>query len=283
MADGEIFGSVLSGAGSGAGMGATVGSLFPGVGTVVGAGVGALAGGITSGIKANKAQQSQDIPVVDPMERARLSRLEQISRSLSSGSDALTQQNIRNQQATGRAAQNAISRSTGGDVGGTLDALLKSQKATQGGVNQAVAQAASRLPYFDSAAGQMASRIAQRRLELDLLRRGQDLASSTRNRTVNNANTQALLATQGGTDTVAEGVQQAAPIFNQGINNIFDMISSMRNRNNTNTSSGPVLAGGSSTIAPTSVSASPQGFVNFEQPEAMNVISNMPSIPNIVR
>ena len=232
MADGQVFGSVISGATSGAGMGARVGSLFPGIGTAVGAGVGALAGGIMSGIQTNRAQQSQNIPVVDPMERARLSRLEQMSRSLSSGSDSLTQQNIRNQQNIGRAAQNAIARNTGGDVGGTLDALLRSQKATQGGVNQAVAQAAQRIPYFDSAAGQMASRIAQRRLELDLLNRGQDLASSTRARTVNNANAQALLATEGGTDTIAQGVQNAAPVLRQGVNRMGEIFSSMNNRNN---------------------------------------------------
>ena len=232
MADGQVFGSVLSGATSGAGMGAKVGGMLGPAGAGIGAGVGALAGGIMSGIQTNRAQQSQNIPVVDPMERARLSRLEQMSRSLSSGSDALTQQNIRNQQNIGRAAQNAISRSTGGDVGGTLDALLRSQKATQGGVNQAVAQAAQRLPYFDSAAGQMASRIAQRRLELDLLRRGQDLAASTRARTVANANTQALLATEGGTDTVAEGVENAAPVVRQGINRMGEILSSMVNKNN---------------------------------------------------
>jgi hypothetical protein len=138
---------------------------------------------------------------------------------MSSGSDALTQQNIRNQQNVGRAAQNAISKSTGGDVGGTLDALLRSQKATQGGVNQAVAQSAQRLPYFDSAAGQLGSKIAQRRLELDLLNRGQDLASSTRNRTASNLNSQALLATEGGTQT---------------INDIRDMVNQMRDRNNNN-------------------------------------------------
>lgn len=267
MAAGEIFGATVSGAGSGAGMGAKIGSaIAPGIGTAAGAGIGALAGGLIGGLKENRSQQSQGVPVVDPNERARLSRLEQLSRSMSSGSDALTQQNIRNQQNVGRAAQNAISKSTGGDVGGTLDALLRSQKATQGGVNQAVAQSAQRLPYFDSAAGQLGSKIDQRRLELDLLNRGQDLASSTRNRTASNLNSQALLATEGGTQTIPEGFREAAPMIGQGVNNIMDMINQMRNKNSqplneSTTMSSPV----SQSTNITGMSFSPQGFVNVQQ------------------
>jgi hypothetical protein len=286
MADGQIFGATASGAASGAGMGAQLGSIIPGIGTAAGAGIGALAGGIIGGAKESKSQQSQNIPIVDPTERARLSRLEQISRSLSSGTDAVTQQNIQNQQATGRAAQNAITKSTGGDVGGTLDALLRSQKATQGGTNQAVAQAAQRLPYFDSAAGQMASRIAQRRLELDLLRRGQDLATSTRGRTVSNLNTQALLATQGGTQTIPEGFRQTVPMVKQGVNNIMDMINQMRD--NSNKGSFPIKPPTSTPgiapqpINPSGVSVTDQGFVNFEEPDYVGAISNLPPfIPNM--
>jgi hypothetical protein len=283
MAGIETLGAIGTGAASGAGMGASIGSIVPGIGTAIGAAGGAILGGVTSGIKENKSQQSQGIPVVDPNERARLSRLEQLSKTMSSGSDALTQQNVRNQQNVGRAAQNAISKSTGGDVGGTLDALLRSQKATQVGVNQAVAQSAQRLPYFDSAAGQLGSRIAQRRLELDLLNRGQDLASSTRNRTTSNLNTQALLATQGGTQTIPEGMREAAPMVGQGVNNIMDMINQMRNRSSQNviedTSENPIInSQNQSTI--TGASVSPQGFVNFDQNPYIQALSNMP-IPNM--
>lgn len=202
-------GAVGSGAASGAGMGASIGSVIPGVGTAAGAGVGALVGGISGGLKEKRSQDAQNIPSVDPMERARLARLEQVSKNLSSGTDTLTQQGIKEQRNIGKAAQTAISRNTGGDVGGTIDALLKSQKATQGGVNQTVAQSAQRIPYFDSAVGALKSRIGQRRLELDLLNRSQRVAEAAQSRTDANVNTQALLATEGGTQTIPEGVMAA--------------------------------------------------------------------------
>lgn len=210
MADG-MFGSIASGAASGAGMGAQLGSIVPGIGTAAGAIGGALIGGISAGQKQKASNQAQMIPMVDPMERARLAELNQTRRSISAGSDVLTQQNIQQQRNIGKAAQNAIARSTGGDVGSTIDALLKSQKATQGGINQSIAQSANRLPYFDSAAGNLTSRIAQRKLELSRLRRDQRVAEAAQGRTDANINTQALLATQGGTQTIPEGVQSLIP------------------------------------------------------------------------
>jgi len=206
MANGDLFGSIASGAASGAGTGSMVGSIIPGVGTAAGAAGGALIGGISGALKEKSAKDSQDIPVMDPMERARLSELSQVSKNLSSGTDTLTQRNIAEQKNIGKAAQTALARNTGGDVGGTLDALLKSQKATQGGVNQSIAQTSQRIPYFDSAKGALTSRIGQRKLELDLLDRSQRTAEAAQARTDANVNANTLLATQGGTQTIPEGV-----------------------------------------------------------------------------
>lgn len=208
MADG-MFGAVASGAASGAGQGASVGSLIPGVGTAVGAGVGAIAGGIGSAVKQNKATQAQQIPLVDPLERARLASLEQTRKNVAGGTDVLTQQGIQQQQNIGKAAQTALSRSTGGDVGQTMNALLQSQKATQGGINQAVAGAQNRIPYLDSAQGNLLSRISDRKVQLQRLKRDQLTAENAQARTDANINTQALLATQGGLQTIPEGVAQA--------------------------------------------------------------------------
>jgi|GEM_PF-5210040 len=220
MAQDGLFGAMAGGAASGAGMGASIGSAIPGVGTAIGAGIGAIAGGITSGVKQNAANKSQNIPLVDPQERVRLAQLDQISKNLSSGSDVMTKQNVLNQKNIGRAAQNAISKSTGGDVGGTIDALLRSQKATQGGINQAIAQSASRLPYFQGAADQLRTRMSQRRLELDLLKRAQATAGNAQARTENNVNSQSLLATQGGMQTIPEGIGQTLEMIkNSGLFN----------------------------------------------------------------
>ena len=112
MAQDGLFGAMAGGAASGAGMGASIGSAIPGVGTAIGAGIGAIAGGITSGVKQNAANKSQNIQLVDPQERVRLAQIDQISKNLSSGSDVMTKQNVLNQKNIGRAAQNAISKST---------------------------------------------------------------------------------------------------------------------------------------------------------------------------
>ena len=230
MAGDGMFGAIASGAGSGAGMGASIGSLVPGVGTAVGAGIGALAGGITSGIKQNQSNQAQELPVVDPMERARLAQLAQQRKNLSSGTDVLTQQNIQQQQNIGKAAQTALARSTGGDVGQTMSALLQSQKATQGGVNQAVAQTQNRIPYFDNAQGGLLSRISDRKIQLARLMRDQRVAENAQARTDANVNTQALLATEGGTQTIPEGMTQAGQAAAVGARNLVSGIKGMFNQ-----------------------------------------------------
>ena len=81
MANG-VAGAAGSGALSGAGMGAKIGSLVPGVGTVAGAAVGGLAGAITGGTRQKQANKAQEIPLVDPSERARLAQLEQTRKNI---------------------------------------------------------------------------------------------------------------------------------------------------------------------------------------------------------
>jgi hypothetical protein len=192
----------LGGASTGAKIGGMLGSVVPGVGNVVGAGVGAgvgaLVGGGSAAMKQKKATEAQKIPLVDPMERQRLAELELQRKNLLAGTDAITQNAISEAKNLGSATNNAIIKNTGGDVSSTMDALLRAQKGTQQGVNQAVMEGRQRLPYFDSAAGNLNSRIAQRKLELGLLKRSQATAENAQARTDNNVNAQALLATEGG-------------------------------------------------------------------------------------
>lgn len=232
MADG-MFGSIASGAASGAGQGSAIGSLIPGIGTVAGAGVGALAGGISAGLKQKRSNESQQIPLVDPAEVARLAQLEQSRKSINAGTDAMTQLGIQQQQNVGRATQSGISKMTGGDVGGTIDALLKSQKATQGGQNNVIAQSGARLPYFENAQNGLLNRITQRKLELGLLDRSQRVAEAAQAQTDNNINANALLATQGGTQTIPEGIGEAASMINEndsGNNPLMSFISQLVQR-----------------------------------------------------
>jgi hypothetical protein len=183
MADNmDIIGAVGKGALAGAGTGATIGSVVPGIGTAIGAAGGAIIGGVASGLKQNTANKAQQIPIVDPMERNRLAQLEQQRKSLLSGTDAVTQSQIGDIKNIGAGVQGAITRNTGGDVSSALDALLRAQKNTQSSVNQAVVQGRERLPYFDNASGALMQRIAQRRLELDLLKRNQKVAENAQSR-----------------------------------------------------------------------------------------------------
>jgi len=204
------------GAVSGAGMGAQLGGMAGPQGAAIGAGAGAIIGGIGAVQKQNQADKAQQIPMVDPMERQRLAQLEQQRKALLAGTNAITQNQISEAKNIGAGVQSAVSRNTGGDVASTMDALLRAQKGTQQGVNQAVMSGRDRLPYFDSAAGNLMSRIAQRKLELQRLKRDQAVAENAQARTEANVNANAILGTQGGTATIQEGIGAILPMFTSG-------------------------------------------------------------------
>lgn len=209
------------GAVSGAGQGAMIGSnpalmaATGGLSAPVATGLGALLGGVSSGLKQNKANQSQQIPFIDPIESRRLSEIEQARKSLMTGSDALTQRRIDEARNIGSAVQGAITRSTAGDVGSTMDVLLKSQKNTQSAINQGISESQSRLPYFDNASTMLAQRIAQRKLELGLLNRSQSMAENAQSRKEANLNSNALLGVQGGTATPNDALQMLLNLIAQ--------------------------------------------------------------------
>lgn len=205
MASGK---GAVSGAGKGAALGGMIGSVVPGVGNAIGAAaggvIGGAVGGISSGIKQNQANQAKEIGFTDPLEAVRLAQLEQTRKNILTGSNPVTQNKIEQIRNVGSAVQGGISRNTGGDVGATMDALLKAQKNTQTGVNNAVSEGQQNLPYFDNAVGTLAQRIAQRKLELQLLSRGQNLAENAQARKENNLNANALVGTNGQLPTTDE-------------------------------------------------------------------------------
>lgn len=212
----NVAGAAGKGALAGAGTGLAIGAnpllmgVTMGLSAPIGAAVGALAGGAFAGVKQNKANKAQQIPLVDPMEQERLSKLEQQRKSLMAGTDAITQNNIDQINKGTASVQNAITKNTGGDVSATLNGLLSAQKNAQTNINNAVAQGAQRLPYFDSASGNLLSRIAQRRLELQRLKRDQLVAENAQARTDANVNANAFVATQGGVTSLADLAQNMA-------------------------------------------------------------------------
>lgn len=201
------------GAMSGAGTGAMIGSnpalmaATGGLSAPIATGIGALVGGVGAGMKQNKANQAQQIPFIDPMESKRLAEIEQSRKNLMTGSDALTQRRLDEAKNVGSAVQGAITRSTGGDVASTMDALLKAQKNTQSAINQGITESQSRLPYFDNASTMLAQRIAQRKLELGLLDRSQAMAENAQARKEANLNANALLGVNGGMGTTGDALQ----------------------------------------------------------------------------
>lgn len=204
MAEGAGMAGAMSGAGIGSKVGGLIGSaanaILPGAGMIgkiggglIGAGIGAIGGNV----KQKKSESSQNIADVDPNQQRRLAELNMISKNISSGTDALTQNKISEMNKLGSQTQNAISKVSGGDVGATTQGLLQAQRNTQSGVNDALANR-SMLPAFQGLSGSVANGIAQRKLELALLNRGQQTAEYAQGRKNNNLNMMGMLGSQGG-------------------------------------------------------------------------------------
>jgi len=189
MANGQSIGAILGGV-----AGTTI---APGVGGAVGAQIGQTAGGlIESGVQGRKANQLAP-GLVDPLEQQRINELNQIRKNISTGSDAATQGAIGEAQKVGATTQGRIARSTGGDVGSTVNALIKAQKGTQAATNQAVVQGQQRLPFVEQLTQQLGTRISQRTLELGLLNQNRAKAASAQAGTDALQNLGSLAALQG--------------------------------------------------------------------------------------
>lgn len=210
MAD-DALANILGGAVSGAATGSSMGPY----GAIIGAAGGALVSGLAQSKKGDTPSYS------DPMQTARLSRLERTIKQLSTGTDPLTQFNINETNRANQVAQRNIAKVTGGDVGGTLSAFRRAQKSTETNINRNVAEAAQRIPFFENASGMLANRIEDRKLQLQLLDRAQANAESAQLQTDMGQNSLALLATSGSMgapvgDQVNTGAVNAG-VSNQGI------------------------------------------------------------------
>lgn len=220
MAD-SVLGSAAGGAMKGAALGAQFGSVVPGIGNAVGAVGGAIAGGIAGGANANKAKKKQEeaqayIPsYADPVQAQRLAEIDRIAQNIQSGTDAATQTAINQGAETTAATQNRLARVTGGNVGATVDALLKAQRAGGEAANTAIAQGQSRLPFFKDLGQQLANRIEQRALELGLLNRAQASAEGAQQSKENAINKNSFLASGVGMNELGD----AGGRINELINN----------------------------------------------------------------
>jgi len=204
MAEGAGLSGAISGANKGKKIGAlaggAIGSIIPVAGTaagakagqVIGSGLGALAGGAGSLRKQKQAGRDAEIGYVDQEQLKRQQALEMTSRNISAGADALTANKIGQINRGTAQTQNAIARVSGGDVGATQQGLLQAQRNAGQATNAALTNRGN-LPYFQSLAQQIAGKTAQRRLELDLLKRNQTSAEFAQGQKNKNLNANAAL------------------------------------------------------------------------------------------
>lgn len=146
------------------------------IGNRAGSAVGAATGAVqllkARGLK--KRAEEVTPSDVDPMQGAFLAELAQKKAALNSGSQYSSVIDAINDKM--RTTQNVLSSNTGGDVGGTVSALLKSQQVANQGVGQTLAQSQQAEQFNTGMYGDFLDKIAGRKMELGLLRRGQNMA-----------------------------------------------------------------------------------------------------------
>lgn len=110
-------------------------------------------------------------PLTDAGQMSTLAMLKHKAATFAAGTGYTAEKALVEQQAA--ATRRAISQNSGGDVGMTISALAKSQMAASTGLNQVLAGAQERERYYMNTAIQQENMIAQRKLELQLLKHSQ--------------------------------------------------------------------------------------------------------------
>lgn len=170
------FSNLMNGLGD-AGAGAASGFMAGGPsGAAIGAGLN-LATSLLQGLQANKQKKQANAAMPelqDPNQAAFLTELNQKRRSLETGADYAGAMGAINSTTAG--TQEAISRNTGGDVGGTIQALLQAQSSGNTAKNNVLSNAANEQLQYNSMYGGLLNQIAARRLQLQMYNSQQNRA-----------------------------------------------------------------------------------------------------------
>lgn len=184
------FLSLLGGAGAaGAGAAGSAGLLkmLPSaLNTATGAG---LTKGIPQLLKSMQSKKQADAampPAYDAQQLAMLSQVQQKVNALRTGSAFASSMGAIDSSSAG--TQEAITQVTGGDVGGTIQALLSSQSAANRAKNQVLAQGDQMQYAYTGLAKTMQDDISSRAMELSLALRQQKLAEWAQGKTDATAN-----------------------------------------------------------------------------------------------
>jgi hypothetical protein len=183
----------------GSGGGGGGGNILKYLGKPLATPLGAMTLGAINLFEARKARNEAEglMPsLYDPNQLALLSEIEQKRRSINTGSAFAA--DINELQSGTAQAMGAISRVTGGDVAGTVNALLAAQQAGARGVNQALAKSDQMGLQYDSLYSNMAKRVSDRAMQLQLAERTQKLAEWAQAKQDGMANLGAGIAKSGG-------------------------------------------------------------------------------------
>lgn len=164
-------------------LGQNLGNVAPLAGKLIGSSVGGPAGGkigqvageIVKGIagqasaKKLKNQAESLFPQYeDPRQLARLAQLQQMQRSLETGTGAMTQAAKGAAEQGMAGTQAGIVRSTGGDVGSTIQGLLQSQRVGGENINAAFAKGQEAAMQMNPLIEALNKQISSRKMELQL-------------------------------------------------------------------------------------------------------------------
>jgi len=149
--------------------GAAIGTaIMPGAGTAVGAGLGGIFGGMYDSYQKGAEAEKNKPGLEDPNQIARLREIDATRKQISEGRDPLTQQRISDIKKMGETTKGQLGKYTGGDVGGTVTAMLRAQRNIGQGINQGYSESQQRIPFYENLSTQMGNRIEQRKLELGI-------------------------------------------------------------------------------------------------------------------
>lgn len=233
----SVGSTAASGALGGAVTGGTVGlnpalmAATGGLSAPIGAAAGGLIGGVSGFMKGKAKDDANKAPDSDPRELLALYNARQREKAIASGTDVQTQYGVDQAKKLQASAGANILRASGGNTGGTINALLRSQKATQNNVNQTVAAGESRRQYFANLGNQLTQKVANRKLQMQLMRQSQANADQAQFVQNQNANISGAIGTMGGNalkginpngiDLGANTASAAGSSFQNGWNGAF--------------------------------------------------------------
>lgn len=209
---GSLGGEAAAGAGASGGGGISsmlgkIGGGSGGSGSSNKGGVLGLATGLIQSIQAaklkNKANSAMP-PLVDPRQAAFLSELNQKRKAIDTGADFGVGMNAVNSMAA--STDNAITKSSGGDVGGTIQGLLQAERTANDGTNSVIANGQNQQLAYNSMFNELNNKIAARQLQLQMYKSQQAQAEWAQKKQSANQNVMAGAASiLGGSPPVTGG------------------------------------------------------------------------------